>query len=133
MLNAADTVECQISDAALDELGGVKGTESIARQAQFLALRDAVEGIASEIFDKGPCVRGQIVRIFTKHVQKRPPSLADPIATGSEPDTNNTVSVRVMAANEVGKRGAITHGACRRPSCKAAAASVSRARSDPGG
>jgi hypothetical protein len=97
MLNAADTVECQISDAALDELGGVKGTESIARQAQFLALRDAVEGIASEIFDKGPCVRGQIVRIFTKHVQKLSPSPADPIATGAEPDTDNTVSLRVIA------------------------------------
>ena len=64
MLNHADTVECQISDAALDELGGVKGTESIARQAQFLALRDAVECIASEIFDKGPCVKGQIVIIY---------------------------------------------------------------------
>ena len=97
MLNAADTVECQISDAALDELGGVKGTESIARQAQFLALRDAVEGIASDIFDKGPCVKGQIVRIFTKHVQKPPPSLANPIETGPEPDTDNTVSLRVIA------------------------------------
>jgi Protein of unknown function (DUF1488) len=95
MLNAADTVECQISDAALDELGGVRGTESIARQAQFLALRDAVEGIASEIFDKGPCVKGQIVRIFTKHVQKQPPSLAG--ATGAEPDTNRTASARVVA------------------------------------
>jgi hypothetical protein len=60
-------------------------------------LRDAVEGIASEIFDKGPCVKGQIVRIFTKHVQKLRPSPADPGATGSEPDTNNTVLVRAMA------------------------------------
>jgi hypothetical protein len=97
MLNDADTVECQISDAAMDELAGTKGTESMARQAQFLALRDAVEGIASDLFDKGPCVRGQIVRIFTKHVQKQPPSLADPTANGSEPDTNNPVSVRAMA------------------------------------
>jgi hypothetical protein len=97
MRNAADAVECQISDAALDELGGVKGTESIARQAQFLALRDAVEGIASEIFDKGPCVKGQIVRIFSKHVQKLRPLLADPIATGAEPDTGRTVSARVVA------------------------------------
>ena len=97
MLNGVDTVECQISDAAMDELGGTKGTESMARQAQFLALRDVVEGIASEIFDKGPCVKGQIVRIFTKHVQKRRPSLADPIATGAEPDTNKTVSARVVA------------------------------------
>ena len=97
MLNNEVTVECQISDAAMDVLAGVKGTESIARQAQFLALRDAVEGIASEIFDKGPCVKGQIVRIFTKHVQKLPPSLADPIATGGEPHTNRTVSARVVA------------------------------------
>ena len=56
MLNAADTVECQISDAAMDELAGTKGTESMARQAQFLALRDAVEGIASDMFDKVPVV-----------------------------------------------------------------------------
>ena len=97
MLNHGETVECQISDAAMDQLGGVKGTESIARQAQFLALRNAVEGIASEIFDKGPCVKGQIVRIFTKHVQKPPPSLANPIETGAEPDTDNTVSLRVIA------------------------------------
>jgi Protein of unknown function (DUF1488) len=72
MLNNEVTVECQISDAAMDELAGVKGTESIARQAQFLALRDAVESIASVIFDKGPVVKGQVVRIFTKHVRTDP-------------------------------------------------------------
>ena len=99
MLHGDVTVECQISDAAIDELGGVKGTESIARQAQFLALRDAVEGIASDMFDRVPVVKGRIIRIFTKHIQKSPPSLADPIATGSEPetDTDNTVSLRVIA------------------------------------
>ena len=97
MLNAADTVECQISDAALDELGGVKGTESIARQAQFLALRDAVEGIASDMFDKVPVIKGRVIRIFTKHIQKSPSSLADPIATGTEPDTDSTVSLRIIA------------------------------------
>ena len=97
MLNAADTVECQISDAALDELGGVKGTESIARQAQFLALRDAVEGIASDMFDRVPVIKGRVIRIFTKHVQRSPPSLAEPIATRSEPDTDKTVSMRVIA------------------------------------
>ena len=97
MLHDGMTVECQISDAAMDILGGVKGTESIARQAQFLALRDAVEGIASEVFDKGPCVKGQIVRIFTKHVQKLPPPPTDPITAGPEPDTDKTVSLRVIA------------------------------------
>jgi len=93
ILNAADPVECQISDAAMDELEGVKGTESIARQAQFLALRDAVEGIASDMFDRVPVIKGRVIRIFTKDIQKL--SLADPIATG--PQTDNTASVRVIA------------------------------------
>ncbi|MEH2499347.1 uncharacterized protein YjgD (DUF1641 family) [Bradyrhizobium sp. AZCC 1678] len=97
MRNEADIVECQISDAALDELGGVKGTESIARQAQFLALRDAVEGIASDMFDRVPVIKGRVIRIFTKHIQKLPSSPADPIATGSELDTNKTASLRVIA------------------------------------
>ena len=80
MLRDDVTVECQISDAAMDELAGVKGTESSARQAQFLALRDAVESIASGIFEKGPVVKGQVVRIFTKHV--RTDSSADETTPG---------------------------------------------------
>jgi hypothetical protein len=68
--NNGETVDCQISDAALDELAGVKGTESIARQAQFLALRDAVERIASDIYDEAPRFKGYMVRIFTKHIRK---------------------------------------------------------------
>ncbi|WFU14977.1 DUF1488 family protein [Bradyrhizobium sp. CB3481] len=96
MLNNADTVECQISDAALDELGGVKGTESMARQAQFLALRDAVESIASEIFQKAPHVKGQVVRIFTKHVQK-PLPLTDPIPAGPGAGMDNAATLRVIA------------------------------------
>jgi Protein of unknown function (DUF1488) len=97
MLHDADTVECQISDAAMDILGGVKGTESMARQAQFLSLRDAVEGIASDLFDKGPCVKGQVVRIFTKHIQKLPPPLTDAIATGPELGAEQAASLRVIA------------------------------------
>jgi hypothetical protein len=97
MRNDADMVECQISDAALDELGGVKGTESIARQAQFLALRDAVEGIASDMFDRVPVIKGRVIRIFTKHIRKLPSSPADPISTGSELDTDKTASLRVIA------------------------------------
>ena len=119
MLNGADTVECQISDAAMDELAGTKGTESMARQAQFLALRDAVEGIASDMFDKVPVVKGRVIRIFTKHIQKSPPSPAERIATGSEPDADNTVSLRVIAANEAGEHGAITR--CTAVASRAAA------------
>jgi hypothetical protein len=68
--NNGETVECQISDAAMDDLAGVKGTESIARQAQFLALRDDVERIASGIFDEAPRFKGYAVRIFTKHIRR---------------------------------------------------------------
>ena len=57
MLNDSETVECQISDAAMDELAGVKGTLSTARQAQFLAHRDAIEQIASDLFDAGPSIK----------------------------------------------------------------------------
>ena len=70
MLNDGETVECQISDAAIDELAGVRGTPSIARQAQFLALRDAIERIASDLFDSSPVVKGSVIRIFTKHIRK---------------------------------------------------------------
>jgi hypothetical protein len=96
MLNEADPVECQISDAAMDELGGTRGTESMARQAQFLALRDAIEGIASDMFDRVPVVKGRIIRIFNKHIQK-PSSVADPIAPVPELDTEKTASLRVIA------------------------------------
>ena len=70
MQNGDETVECQISDAAMDELAGVKGTQSIARQAQFLALRDAIERMASDMFDQAPAMKGYVVRIFTKHIRR---------------------------------------------------------------
>jgi hypothetical protein len=70
MLNGDETVECQISDAALDELAGTRGTPSIARQAQFVALRDTIEKIASDLFDSGPVVKGAVIRIFTKHIRR---------------------------------------------------------------
>ena len=68
MLNASNVVNCQISDAALDDLAGTTGTESFARQAQFVSLRDTIERIASELFDREPRPQGSIIRIFAKHV-----------------------------------------------------------------
>jgi hypothetical protein len=68
MLNGDDTVDCQISDAAMDELAGVRGSPSTARQAQFLEHRDAIERIASRLFDTSRAVKGSVVRIFTKHI-----------------------------------------------------------------
>ena len=68
MLNGGEVVTCQISDAAMDELAGMQGTEGSARQAQFLSLRETVEQIASDIYDEAPRFRGYVVRIFTKHL-----------------------------------------------------------------
>ncbi|MDI1263231.1 MAG: DUF1488 family protein [bacterium] len=73
MLDGEVRVECQISDAAMDELAGTWGTESMARQAQFLTFRDAIEGIASNMFDRAPVVKGRVVRIFTKDIPALPP------------------------------------------------------------
>jgi Protein of unknown function (DUF1488) len=70
MLNDGEVVQCQISDAALDELAGMKGTESIARRAQFLSLRNTIEKIASDLFDETPHVKGRVVRIFTKRLNR---------------------------------------------------------------
>jgi hypothetical protein len=69
MMNDGETVQCQISDAAMDDLAEAKGTPSIARQAQFVAHRDTIEQIASDLFDKAPSIKGYVVRIFSKHIQ----------------------------------------------------------------
>src|SRR5258705_5205465 len=63
MLNDGETVQCQISDAAMDELAGKKGTENTARQRQFLSLRDTIERIASDLFDEAPTIQGYVIRI----------------------------------------------------------------------
>jgi hypothetical protein len=70
MLKGDDTIECRISDAAMDELAGTRGTPSIARQGQFVSLRDQIEKIASDLFDASPVVKGGTIRIFTKHISK---------------------------------------------------------------
>ena len=44
MQNDGDTVECQISDAAMDELAGTRGTPNMARQSQFVSLRTKSNG-----------------------------------------------------------------------------------------
>ena len=70
MLSDGDVVDCQISDAAMDELAGMQGTESSARQAQFLSLRETIEWIASEIYDEAPRFKGYVVRIFMRHLRR---------------------------------------------------------------
>lgn len=70
MLDNNETVQCQISDAAMDDLADMKGTETSARQAQFISLRDTVERIASDLYDEAPRFKGYVVRIFTKHLER---------------------------------------------------------------
>ncbi len=66
--DGGEVMQCQISDAAMDELAGMQGTESSARQAQFLSLRGTIEQIASDLYDEAPRFRGYVVRIFTRHL-----------------------------------------------------------------
>jgi hypothetical protein len=70
MLNANETIFCQISDAAMDELAEARGSPHTVRQAQFLAHREMIERLASDLFDASGAVPGSVVRIFTKHILK---------------------------------------------------------------
>jgi hypothetical protein len=70
MINGDQTVECQISGAAMDELAGSKGTLPADREAQFLLIRERIEHAASAIFDETTILKGAVLRIFWKHVRK---------------------------------------------------------------
>ncbi len=72
MLNRDETVSCEISSAAMDELAGKRGTLPAEREAQFLRLRETIERIASDNFDSDAVVRDALVRIFAKHIRSAP-------------------------------------------------------------
>lgn len=71
MLNGNVPIECRISEAAMDALAGERGRQTTVRQAQFLAHRDAIEQIASDLFDVSPNIKGYVIRIFTKHLPEK--------------------------------------------------------------
>lgn len=83
MLNDGQVVLCQISDAALDEMAGMQATESSARMAQFLSLRETIEQTASRLFDERPALPGSVVKIFFKHVAQKPDQVSQSQASGS--------------------------------------------------
>ena len=62
-------VECEISSAALDQLAVSKGTLPDEREAQFLHLRDAIERLASDLFDERTATPAGTIRIFYHHVR----------------------------------------------------------------
>ncbi len=86
MLNGNVPIECRISEAAMDALAGERGRQTTVRQAQFLAHRDAIEQIASDLFDVSPNVKGYVIRIFTKHL----PQKLDVPDNRDAPDNNVT-------------------------------------------
>jgi hypothetical protein len=65
MLNGDETINCQISDAALDELVGTIASLYTVRQAQFLTHRETIEKLASDLFDATGAIPGSVVRIFS--------------------------------------------------------------------
>jgi hypothetical protein len=79
-------VRCQISGAAMDELAGTRGTASAEREAQFKGLRDEIERIASEKFDRGGILKGAVVRIFVKDIPTAPHRSNSPDGDKLAPD-----------------------------------------------
>jgi len=69
MLHGDETVHCQISAAALDELAGRKRTLPTDREAQFLQLREQIEHTASTIFGARTLLKGAPLRIFWKDIR----------------------------------------------------------------
>jgi hypothetical protein len=64
-----NTVDCTVSSAAMDLLGGSKRTMPSERDAQFLQLRDQIERIASDLFDNTLTKPVRMIRIFHHHLR----------------------------------------------------------------
>ena len=67
MMNGVKTVDCEISNVALNDLARWETTQLPDRDAQFLRFRDLIEKVASDIFvlnDASP------VQVFSKHVSE---------------------------------------------------------------
>jgi hypothetical protein len=65
----ANIVFCKISSTAMDQLARTKGTMPSEREAQFLSLRDGIERIASDLFDKAVPKPVRTIHIFHHHIR----------------------------------------------------------------
>jgi hypothetical protein len=74
MDDSAHVVGCEISSVAMDQLAGARGKGPLPaeRETQFLQLRDGIERIASDVFDKMPTSGGKVC-IFYHQVRQREP------------------------------------------------------------
>ena len=70
MIHEARIIDCEISSAALDDLTDGRGARPDERESQFKRLRDAIERVASDIFDQGGMAQSERIRIFAKHIRK---------------------------------------------------------------
>ena len=69
---SARIIDCAISGSALDQLSGERRSAGPAdRQIQFLKHRDAIEVLASTLFDARANARLVLVEIFAKHIRSR--------------------------------------------------------------
>ena len=72
MRNRDETVQCEISSSAVDDLAGGGSVGQDARKAQFLSVRHEIERAASAVFDSRPDDNQDgIVRIFAKHLERQ--------------------------------------------------------------
>jgi hypothetical protein len=66
MMNEGNTIQCEISSVALNDLAGTRGGSPLDKEAQFLTFRDQIEHTANALFDKDGRTP---IRIFSKHLR----------------------------------------------------------------
>jgi len=65
----ANVVLCKISSTAMDQLARAKGTMPSEREAQFMSMREGIECIASDLFDKAVPKPVRTIHIFCHHIR----------------------------------------------------------------
>ena len=68
MKHEASIVDCEVSSVALDDLAGKKSARPSEREAQFKALCDAIERVASDIFDKRCMAEEYLLKAYSKPI-----------------------------------------------------------------
>ena len=72
MLSGSETVLCEISSSAMDDLAPPFSGGAAGREAQFLNVRREIERVASALFDDGVRnAQSGIVTIFAKHLERQ--------------------------------------------------------------
>ena len=70
MWNGQEILQCQISAAALSGLADRRRGSKGDLRAEFVANRELIEAIASELFDQSSNEEMEVVSIFSKHIRR---------------------------------------------------------------